>query len=198
MTRNMTAKRRSPVSKLAIRRAQPDPCSGWWLVAQWRLQRTCTLAVLSSCLRHLPSRLSSCLRHLLLRSHRPLAHRLSSLRRIVPPQPPWQIGSRTAAWSPNCTHTSHYPACTLTSYLSPHTVMDRCTGGLETCGRARGNPPDPCEHQTPPAVFMPPGDISPPALPDSGAHQIQIRPSRQICFRRDRGLGFVGLGCGPL
>ena len=35
-------------------------------------------------------------------------------------------------------------------------------------------------------------------LPDSGAHQIQIRLSRQICFRRDSGLGLVGLGCGPL
>ena len=135
----MTAKRRSPVSKLAIRRAQPDPCSGWWLVEQWAPAHLHP-SRLSSCLRHLPSRLSSCLRHLLLRSRRPLAHRLSSLRRIVPPQPPWQIGSRTAAWSPNCTHTSHYPACTLTSYLSPHTFMDRCTGGLETCGRARGNP----------------------------------------------------------
>ena len=75
--------------------------------------------------------------------------------------------------------------------------MDRCTGGLETCGRARGNPPDPCEHQTPTAV-LPPGDISPPTLPDSGAHQIQIRLSRHICFRRDSGLGLVGLGCGPL
>jgi len=43
---------------------------------------------------------------------------------------------------PNCTHTSRDPAG-MHTYPLPHTFMDRCTGGLETCGRARGNPPDP-------------------------------------------------------
>ncbi len=141
-----------------------------------------------------PSRLrlksmrSSSLRHLLVRS-RPSSLTLSSLRRLLRSHPGKLAAGPAARWSDAKLHTARHTrdtstsphrACTLTSYLSPHTFMDRCTGGLETCGRARGNPPDPCEHQTPAAVLPPAGDISPPALPTQAL--IGFRFARVVRF----------------